>query len=79
MDKMSFDDLKLSLFSRVVQHNKDSKNSLSFNSYFHGNRDWAVITAENIHALHAIFTDDDTAERTSEKLKELQEWMMKNG
>ena len=79
MDKMSFDDLKLSLFSRVVQHNKDSKNRLSFNCYFHNSRDWVVVTAENIHELHAIFTDDDTAERTSGKLKELQEWMIKNG
>lgn len=79
MDKMSFDDLKLSLFSRVVQHNKDSKNKLSFNSYFHNNKDWAVIAAESVHELLAILTDDDTTERTNEKLKELQEWMMKNG
>ena len=79
MDKMSFDDLKLSLFSRVVQHNKDSRNKLTFYSYFHNNRDWVVITAENIHELHAAFIDDDSVERTSGKLKELQEWMMKNG
>lgn len=79
MDKMSFDDFKLSLFEMVVIHNKDSRNKLSFNSYFHNNKDWVVVTAENIHALHAIFIDDDPAEWTREKFKELQEWMMKNG
>ena len=79
MDKMSFNDFKLSLFEMIVIHNKDSMRKLSFNSYFYNNRDWVVITDENILTLHSIFINDDSAERTREKLKELQEWMMKNG